>query len=154
MKTRWEGFYCLHNDNMINSFCKMVDFVDKCWITAVSVVETFLWLPYFQAIAQRSPFFPNCQIKIKIAKHSSVLIFKIWKKLFLYFSCKLSFIFLANFLQWNFNLILLKKTKETLKLLTLFLLYSIVAKNCFLNLFKNLDVNWYLFWDLVTFWKK
>ena len=112
----------------------MVDFVDKCWITAVSVVKTFLWLPYFQAIAQRSPFFPTCQIKIKIAKRSSVLIFKIWKKLFLYFSCKLSFIFLANFLQWNFNLILLKKTKEKLKLKLFFyyivLLLKIVSWIC------------------------
>ena len=36
-RTRWGEFYCLHNDTIIMWFCKMADFAEKCWITAVSV---------------------------------------------------------------------------------------------------------------------
>ena len=51
--------------------------------------------PYFQTIAKPSVFFPNCRIKIKIAK--CFHIFKIWKTLLIYFSCKLSYIFSVIF---------------------------------------------------------
>ena len=44
---------------------------------------------------------------------------------------------LIHFLQCKFNLILLTKANEKLKLLTLFLLYSIFVKHCFLTQFKN-----------------
>ena len=37
LRTRPEEFYCLHNDNIIISFCKMVDFVEKYWTSVVSI---------------------------------------------------------------------------------------------------------------------
>ena len=40
MKTRREEFYCLHNDNVIISFCKMVDFVEKFWIAVISIAQS------------------------------------------------------------------------------------------------------------------
>ena len=56
----------------------MLDLVEKCRIMVDSVASS-------KPLHKPVHFFPNCRIKMKIAKRSSVLIlhiFKIWKALF------------------------------------------------------------------------
>ena len=102
--------------------------------------------------------FPNCQIKIKFAKRSSVLIlyiFKIWNHIFeitfYYSSCRLSCIFWSSF--YNESLTLLTKANKNLNLLAIFILYNVAVKHWFLGQFKSRGVNLYLFWNFVTFSK-
>ena len=80
-------------------------------------------------------FFLIAELKSKLL--NALHMFKIWKTLFLYFSCKLPYIFLVIFSQLKFIIILQTKTNEKLKLRTLFLLYSIVIKHFFLALFRK-----------------
>ena len=62
-------------------------------------------------------------VKLKSKLLKALYILKIWKTLFLYFSCKLSHIFSVIFLYLKFNLILPTKTNEKLKLLKLFSIF-------------------------------
>ena len=80
-------------------------------------------------------FFLTVELKSRLL--SALHIFKIRKTQFLYLSYKLSYIFLVIILQQKLKLILPTKTNEKFKLITLFLLYSIVSKHFFLAQLKK-----------------
>ena len=123
------------------------EYVDE-WIWMFSL--TSYRKPFYELISKQlqNPLYFFLIVELKSKLLNVLHIFKIWKSSLLYFSCIWS-----SFYNKGFKLILPTNWNWNWNLPTLFLWYSIVVKHFPWLSSKNRDVNWYLFWDFVTFLK-
>ena len=120
--------WLIKSDNPWN-FSLLFSFVSSFLDEWISMFSLTSYRKFFYDLISRqlqNPvyFFLIVELKSKFLK--ALHIFKIWKTLLIYFSCKLSWIFWSSFYSWS-------KTNEKLKLLTPFLLYSILIKHFLLD---------------------